>query len=167
MQETGRDESALTAAERAELLEQLRSVPERLEAVVAGLDDEALFTAWLPDEWTVAQNVHHVADGHLNAFSRMKMVLCADRPRLEPYDQDVWARTPDASTAPVAWSLELIRGVHARWHALLVDLPEEAWSRDALHGEMGPITLDSLLAYYARHGDVHVAQIEETLAARG
>ena len=28
------------------------------------------------------------------------------------------------------------------------------------------VTLDSLLAYYARHGDVHVAQIKQTLAAR-
>ena len=94
------------------------------------------------------------------------MALCADRPHLEPYDQDLWAMTPDAATAPIAWSLDLVRAVHARWHALLAPLPEAAWGREALHGEMGPVTLASLLAYYARHADVHVKQIEETLAAR-
>ena len=166
MQNTGREDGVLTEAERTSLLEQLRSTPERLAAAVAGLDQEALFTTWLPEEWTVAQNVHHVADAHLNAFSRMKMVVCADRPRLEPYDQDAWAMTPDANTAPISWSLDLIHAVHARWHALLAGLPAEAWSREALHGEMGPVTLDSLLAYYARHGDVHVEQIERTLFGR-
>jgi len=166
MQESGRVPGRLTQQERAALLEQLRSAPRRLEEAVEGLDHAALFTRWLPEEWTVAQNVHHVADAHLNAFSRMKMALCAERPHLEPYDQDLWAKTPDAATAPIEWSLDLIRAVHARWHALLADLPDDAWARTARHGEMGDVTLESLLAYYALHGDVHVAQIQQTLAAR-
>ncbi len=166
MQESDSNEDRLPAAERATLLEQLRGAPTRLEASVRGLDAKGLHTAWQAGEWTVAQNIHHVADAHLNAFSRMKMTVCADRPHLEPYDQDAWAATPDASEAPIDWSLSLIRAVHARWHALLESLPEDAWSRAARHGELGEVSLDSLLSYYAQHGDVHVTQIEQTLAAR-
>ena len=49
----------------------------------------------------------------LNAFSRMKMTLCADRPHLEPYDQDAWAATPDSP-----WWLSIMHIRPTHWRAL-------------------------------------------------
>ena len=83
-----------THAERQQKIERLAHLPELLERVVAGLMPEQLTTRYIENEWTVAQNVHHVFDSHARGYVNGKLILdwLADytRCRLEPY----WA-TPD------------------------------------------------------------------------
>lgn len=157
----------LTATERQNRIERLRALPERLEALVAGLRDTDLYTPYLAGEWTVAQNVHHLADSHMNAFIRLKLLLTEDRPTLKPYHQDMWAATPDAMNLPVESSLALLRGLHARWAVLFESLSDDQWQRSGFHPENGDITAEDLLRTYAGHGEAHLDQITRTLAARG
>ena len=60
---------------RAENIEVMRLLPERLKAAVAGLTDPQLDTPYREGGWTVRQTVHHVADSHLNAYVRFKPAL--------------------------------------------------------------------------------------------
>lgn len=145
--------------ERRTLIESIRTLPDALESAVRGLTDPELDTPYRKGGWTVRQVVHHLADSHLNAFVRMKLILTEDHPTLKPYDQNRWAVLPDSLRMPVGPSLALVRGLHERWCALLESVRESEWSKTAHHPERGEVSLDGILSTYAHHGRNHVEQI--------
>jgi hypothetical protein len=143
---------------RAEKIEAIRVLPAELNAAVKGLSDKQLDTPYRNGGWTPRQIVHHIADSHMNAFIRMKLILAEDRPTLKPYSQDDWAKTSDY-TVGIEPSLAIVSGVQERMANLLENLREEEWSRMAYHPENGDITLDDLLNLYSGHGRHHIKQI--------
>lgn len=155
----------LTDTERRALIAQIRALPEQLAALVQDLSPAQRTSAYLPGEWSVAQNVHHLADSHMNSYVRCKLIATEDRPPLKPYDQDRWALFADAGAADLDDSLALLRGLHARWARFWETLPDEAWARTGTHPERGVVSLDELLQSYAEHGLGHLDQIRRTLAA--
>jgi hypothetical protein len=146
-------------AQRAALIDSIAATPSRLRAAVEGLNDGQLDTPYRDGGWTVRQVVHHVPDSHLNAYTRFRLALTEDRPTIRPYDEASWARLPDASTAPVAISLDLLEALHTRWDILLRSLNESDFGRPLLHPDMGPMTIGALLRMYEWHGRHHVAHI--------
>lgn len=156
----------LSPDERARRITLLRHFPHKLREAVAGLTDEALTTRWLEGEWSVAQNVHHVADSHLNSYLRIKLILTEDQPTLRLYDQDAWAERPDATTADMHASLSMLDGLHARWGQVFSSLSEAEWARTGLHPEIGQMSLDDFLVMYSDHCEAHLEQIARTEAAR-
>jgi uncharacterized damage-inducible protein DinB len=148
----------LASAERRAAIDALAAAPEALRAAVRGLTDAQLDSAYRPGGWTVRQLVHHVADSHLNAYVRFKLGLTENDPTIKPYDQDAWVTLAD-SKLPIAVSLDLLDGVHARLVALLRATPDHAFSRTIQHPENGPMTLDQMLGVYAWHGRHHTAHI--------
>lgn len=153
--------------DRSTQIEAIGSLPEQLEAAVRGLTDEQLDTPYRQGGWTVRQVVHHLADSHMNAFVRMKLILTEQRPRLKAYEQERWADTADVAGVPIEASTEILRGLHRRWVMLLQAVRQESWTRAADHPETGEVTLESLLAVYAHHGENHVGQILQLRASRG
>jgi len=150
--------ASLTPAQRAECIAQLAAAPEQLRRAVAGLDERQLDTPYRPEGWTVRQVVHHLPDSHLNAYVRFKLALTEERPTIKPYDQALWAMTPDAR-APVAVSLALLAALHERWVLLLSGMAPAEFDRSLNHPESGILTLDGILAMYAWHGRHHIAHI--------
>jgi hypothetical protein len=150
---------SVDAGARAEYLRQMADAPDRFRTAVHGLDDARLDTQYRPGGWTVRQVVHHVADSHMNAYVRFRLALTENEPTVKPYDQAAWAELADARTGPVATSLSLIDGIHARWVALAGSLPDAAFSRAYLHPKDGRVPLGVVLAVYAWHGRHHAAHI--------
>jgi hypothetical protein len=157
----------LSAAERLEKIARIESLPSILEAAVRGLTDSQLDTPYREGGWTVRQVVHHLADSHMNAFIRAKLIITENNPTLKPYSQDDWAATIDGRALPVQSSLLILKGLHERWVTLLRSLPDDAWSRTAQHPETGSVTLERQLIIYSGHGDRHVGQITGLRAAKG
>src|SRR5208282_3890033 len=83
-------------AERSEWLQDIDATPANLRAAVAGLTDEQLDTPYRPGGWTVRQLVHHVADSHMNAYTRFRLALTEDWPTIVPYQEPRWAELKDA-----------------------------------------------------------------------
>lgn len=137
----------------------IRALPDELERTLATLDEATLDRPYRDGGWTRRQVVHHIADSHMNAYVRMKLILTEDHPTLRPYDQDTWAALPD-SAGPVAPTLQLIRGLHTRWADLLDTLDAAAWRRTAHHPEDGEVVLGDLVEKYAGHGAHHVRQLK-------
>lgn len=152
--------SVVTARMRSSSIDEIAAVPARLRAAVYGLDDEQLDTPYRPDGWTVRQVVHHVPDSHLNAYVRLKLAITESAPTIKPYDEAAWARLPDARM-PIAPSLAILDGVHARWVVLLRALQHADFARTWVHPEFpdGPRTIEWLVQQYAWHGRHHVAHI--------
>ena len=149
----------LGSEERARFIEAIAVTPARLTAAVAGLDESQLDTPYRPDGWTVRQVVHHLADSHINAFTRFKLALTESAPTIKPYDEAAWARLPDADGPPHTLSLALLEGLHARWVTLLRSMDDSDFRRTLVHPERGSLDLDFMLALYAWHGEHHVAHV--------
>ncbi len=143
----------------------LADAPLKLRAVMHGLNEGQLDTPYREGGWTPRQVVHHLADAHMNAFIRTKLLLTEDNPTIRPYDQDKFAERVDSFDAPIQYSILLLRGLHHRWVALFESLSEAEWARPGVHPESGPITVESILITYSDHGIGHLDQISRTLAA--
>ena len=149
------------------MIDAIAALPDSLEAAVKGLNDAQLDTRYREGGWTVRQVVHHVADSHMNAFIRMKLILTEDNPTLKPYNQDVWAIQPDVNGIPLEPSLHIIRGLHLRWVALLRSVTGNSWQSPGFHPERGKVLLEDMLRIYSGHGEKHVGQITGLRKAKG
>lgn len=156
----------LDDAARRVCIGKIALLPDQVEAFTAGLIQEQLQGRFLPGEWSVAQNVHHLADSHMNSFVRTKLLLTEDQPTIRPYDQERWAVTVDADHADVEDSIRLLRGLHRRWVRLFESLDEEQWARTGIHPESGVISVVGILESYAAHGEAHLDQMRLTVAAQ-
>lgn len=157
----------LDAPARAACIAALAEAPAALAAAVAGLNDDQLNTPYRDGGWCPRQIVHHLADSHLNAFTRFKLGLTEDHPTIKPYDEAAWAETADV-WGPVDTSLAIVSGVHGRLVPLLESLEAAAFARTLRHPEhAGPMSLTELLGLYAWHGRHHVAQITAQRARMG
>jgi uncharacterized damage-inducible protein DinB len=143
----------------ATLIQQIASAPSALAAAVKGLTDAQLDTPYRPGGWTPRQIVHHIADSHLNGYTRFKLGVTEDNPTIKPYDEAKWAETVDGKSAPLDVSLPVIDGLHRRWVQFLRSLDGRSLARTVNHPERGPMTLTDLLQLYAWHGRHHTAHI--------
>ena len=155
----------LTAEERQRRIDIIRQFPARLTELVNGLSDEQLNTAYIPGEWSVRQNVHHLPDSHMNSFIRLKLMLTEDNPTIKPYDQDAWVTLADSTLSPLV-SLTMLDATHTRLVAVLRSMTADQFARTINHPENGIMTLDDVAAMYAWHGDHHIRQVENYRARR-
>jgi hypothetical protein len=115
----------------------------------------------------VRQVVHHVADSHMNGFIRVKLALTEDTPTIKPYDENAWATLGDMRL-PIAVSLGLLDGIHARWVAVYKAMDADLFARSFVHPELGAeMTLDHHLQNYAWHSHHHLAHITELRRREG
>lgn len=139
-------------------IREIDQLPAQLEEAVRGLSDEQLDTVYRPEGWTVRQVVHHIADSHLNSYTRFKLALTENHPTIKPYEEGKWAQLPD-SKLPVDISLRLIESLHSRWVYILRNMKQEEFMRRFQHPESGGISLKVNVGIYAWHGRHHLAHI--------
>lgn len=151
-------EQSVTPRDVAKWVDEIKALPEQLQTAVSSLWDEQLDTPYREDGWTIRQVIHHIADSHLNGYTRIKLALTEDRPTIKPYDQEAWAELSD-SELPVEVSLNLIEGLHQRWSYLLKSLDDEQLNRELIHPESGTLVLKSMIGLYAWHGKHHLGHI--------
>jgi uncharacterized damage-inducible protein DinB len=141
-------------------LQDIQFLPSALEKAILNLDAQQLQTPYRDGGWTVNQLVHHVADSHLNAYTRFKLGLTETNPVIRPYEEKEWAMLADVTAVPVNVSVTLLHALHQRWHVAVKDLTDEQWQRTVVHPEHGrQMTLWFLLGMYAWHGRHHTAHI--------
>src|SRR5512141_3099590 len=76
---------------RSAAIADIAELPQKIRAAAAGLDDRQLDTPYRPDGWTVRQVVHHLADSHINAYTRFRLALTEENPTIKPYAEAAWA----------------------------------------------------------------------------
>jgi uncharacterized damage-inducible protein DinB len=153
--------------DRQKLIAQIEEAPSKLRAAVQGLSQAQLDTPYREGGWTVRQVTHHVPESHMNAYIRFKLALTETEPTIKPYEQQLWAELPDAKTAPVGLSLDLMDSLHHRWVLVLKAMKPEDFTRTFRHPELGVVTLERNLALYAWHGRHHVGHITELRKSKG
>lgn len=149
----------ISTAQREQWIREIETQPARMRQAVEGLSEDQLNLPYREGGWTLRQVVHHVADSHINAYTRFKLALTEDNPTIRPYFEDRWAELPD-SMADIGVSLALLEALHQRWVILLKALSEADYERTFQHPESGTTTsLAYNLGTYAWHGNHHLAHI--------
>lgn len=153
----------ITPEKRRQLIQTIAELPDKVKLATSNLTEDQLDTPYRPEGWTVRQTVHHIADSHLNAFSRFKLALTEDTPTIRPYFEDRWAELAD-SRMPIDVSIKIIEGIHARWSNLLQSMTDEDFAKKLNHPDSGLWTLEKMLALYGwhcRHHTAHITNLRE------
>src|SRR5438477_12909200 len=121
---------------RSQKIDAIRRLPNELATAIEGLNEDQLDIPYRDGGWNSRQIVHHIADSHMNAFIRMKLLLSEDHPTFKPYDQDSWAAAPDYKEN-ICSSVSIISGLHQRMADVFEHATDADWSRTAYHPERG------------------------------
>jgi DinB superfamily len=153
----------ITADHRVKWIADIAALPQQLREATSGLSDNQLDTPYRDGGWTLRQVVHHVADSHINAYTRYKLAATEDNPTIRPYEEAIWAELPEAKQEAVEVSLALLDALHHRWVLHLRNMKEEDFSRTFFHPESKKtFRLDFNLGLYSWHGRHHLAHITTT-----
>jgi hypothetical protein len=145
--------------EQNDLIEKIEQLPHKLEIAISKLTASQLDTPIAEGKWTLRQIAHQIADGNMNACTRMKLIATEEKPILKPFNQDQWAELADCKRSPMEPTLMLLKGLHERWVIFLRSLPETSWTREGIHLENGKVSLFDVLKTYSNHGASHLQQI--------
>jgi hypothetical protein len=151
-----------------EPLEVLAELPKALRSLTRGVPRRAMRTPEAPGKWSIVEVVRHLADSELVFGYRLRMTLAHDQPRLEGYDQDLWAERLHYRAATLASSLAVLLPLRAAHLQLLRSLGEDELRRVAVHAERGPESVADMVRLTAAHDLVHrrqVARIVKSLAS--
>jgi hypothetical protein len=130
-----------------------------------GIAEATLRRPEAPGKWSVIEVIQHLADSDLVAGYRIRMVLTEDRPALQGYDQDRWAREFRYRDVSPAQALDQLRGLRTANLHLWSGLSPSQLERVGLHSERGAESTGFLLRLMGGHDLVHRRQIDRILAA--
>jgi len=147
---------------------------ETVEATIAGLSEADLDLRRSPNEWSIRQIVHHLAESASLSLMSIKCALAQSgstfvRP---PYDQERWAKEFGYEKRPIEPSLALIKAVHWNISQLLQHIPD-GWDHYVMvkfvgeEGEGRKRTVGQWLNIQVTHTAEHCEEIRETRQIHG
>ncbi|HYL06193.1 MAG TPA: DinB family protein [Thermoanaerobaculia bacterium] len=150
-----------------EPMEVLAEQPAVLRSLTRGVPRRALRRPEAPGKWSIVEVVQHLADSEVVFGYRLRMALAHEQPRLEGFDQDLWAARlhyRDATLGSAMGVLLPLRAAHLR---LLRSLGEDELRRVAVHAERGPGSVKDMVRMAAAHDLVHRRQIARIARSLG
>jgi len=138
-----------------------------LRSAVRGLSREQLEARPVPGKWSTLEVVCHLSDFDPILADRMKRVIAEDRPPLLGADEKRFATALAYHRRDLEEELALIERTRSQMARILRTLPAEAWQREGVHNERGPLTLERLLTVAANHIPHHVKFIHDKRQALG
>ncbi len=145
--------------ERQELIKQYREGFDEVSRSIEGLSEEDLRARPLPGKWTACEIVHHLADSEMTSAVRLRKLLTEEKPQIQGYDQEAFAKRLRYNERDLAPALEAFRAARSTPSHLLEIMTEEDWAREGTHTESGRYTAEDWLTIYAAHAHNHAAQI--------
>lgn len=156
--------SLITRQNLDEWIEQLAILPNEIAEITKNLNEKALEVAYRANGWTVRQVVHHLADSHINAYTRVHLTLTEERPIIRAYDEVRWAELTVAKTGDIQHSISILASIHRKLTTVLNTLSLNDFDRCYFHPSIAKeFTLGYLVGNYAWHGKHHLAHIKLTL----
>ncbi len=150
-----------TASEINENIAIIEQLPFELKKLLAHIPKENIANPYREGGWTGIQVIHHLADSHINAYVRFKLMLTENNPTIKPYNQNEWASLFDANDQDYSTSIKLLEALHKKLGILLSNLSDEDLEKTLFHPENKKTNrVCDMIASYAWHGMHHLAQIK-------
>ena len=141
--------------------EVMRSTPDRLKSRLSTLSAEQIANAPAPGKWSVREILCHMADCEVAWAWRLRKTYGEDRPALQPFEQDAWARAYGGSGYTAEAALRTWEALRAWNLALLDTLSEPEKTRSAEHATLGELTLWKIVEIAAGHDLHHLDALEK------
>lgn len=142
-----------------DLLTKLRSVPDRLAALTAGMGPAACVRP-SRDEWSVCEIVGHMCAIESPYRARLARMTLEDNPRMAAIGCITGDYDPET---PVGILLETFAMLRRETVALLDNLPPMARARPGIHAELGPVTVRDQVEALSAHDEEHIAHLEKLI----
>ena len=149
---------------RRALIEKYRQGYQAVSDALQGISERELDARPAPGKWSAREIVHHLADSEMTSAIRLRRLIAEDRPLIQGYDQDEFARRLYYDR-PIRASLDAFRAARETTAEILEQLTEADWAREGTHSESGRYTVERWLGIYAEHAHNHAAQIRWARAA--
>jgi hypothetical protein len=150
-------------AERDRLLEVVKSTPDRLKAVLAGVPRKLLMWRPAPGKWSIHEIVCHMRDAErLGYLHRYTEIVTKDNPTFPDVDGDALALEGQYRRANLRDVVRDWRTARKACLAVLRKVKTSQWTRSGTHATAGPMSLETVLQRQALgNDDAHLAQIED------
>jgi hypothetical protein len=148
---------------RNELVEKYKDGYRVVAEALLGIKADELDARPAPGKWTPREIVHHLADSEMTSAIRLRLLLAVDRPQIQGYDQDEFARRLHYDR-PHEPSLQAFKAARDATAPLLDQLTPEEWIREGTHSEAGRYSVERWLEIYAEHAHKHADQIRRARA---
>jgi hypothetical protein len=148
----------MTADERKKAIELYRDGYRAVTEALLKITDEELDARPAPGKWSAREIVHHLADSELTAAVRLRLLVGSDRPTIQAYDQDTFARRLHYDR-PHETSLTAFRYARESTAELLEAFTESDWLKEGTHSEAGRFSVERWLEIYSQHAHKHARQI--------
>ncbi|HEY7547062.1 MAG TPA: DinB family protein [Blastocatellia bacterium] len=154
--------------EKERIIWNLKSLPNELDDLLAGLDDETLRWRPRPNKWAIKEIMCHLRDMESEAYlARYLRMLSEDNPLLPNIDQDKLAAERDYINQDAQTALEDFKRTRAMTVSTLEAAPVEAFSRAGVHETAGPLTVEQLTERQIKGNDInHLSQMKDIVALR-
>lgn len=113
------------------------------------------------DGWSASEIAAHLADIEVALGWRLRQVLSADEPELQPFDQNDWAAALRYGERDVDVALKAYAAQRAANVEILARLSEDGWERRFKHPEFGLASLRTLVRHISDHDLAHLTQIQD------
>ena len=155
----------MTSEERAVLINKYKEGYQQVVDALYGISEAELDFHRAPGKWSAREIVHHLADSETTSAIRMRKLLVEERPLIQGYDQDEFARKLQYSKRPLEPALKAFEAARVTT-AQILDLMNDAdWNRQGQHSESGPYSAETWLSIYAVHAHNHADQIRQNRSA--
>jgi hypothetical protein len=141
----------------------LGSTANKLAALVNGITTDTLTRRPVPDKWSIAEILAHLAESEMVFAYRLRLVLGNSGTEIQAFDQNVWHDNAGYLNADVPNALKLFETLRASNTALLKSLKKEQWNHYGMHQERGKETVTRIVEMFAGHDVNHTMQIEGIL----
>jgi len=141
----------------------LKSLPNELDDLLKGLDEETLRWRPIPNKWSIKEIMCHLRDMEREAYlARYTRMLAEENPVLPNVDQDRIAQESDYINQAAAAALDDFKLLRVETIDTLQSAPPEAWDRAGIHETDGPMTIADLVHRQIKGNDLnHLVQMKD------
>jgi hypothetical protein len=117
-------------------------------------------------EWSVRETLVHVRNTVVMVYGlRIRRLLYEPDPVFADYDEGAFRREDLRRGEPLDDLARMVVREHEQIAGLLDGLPDDRWSRQGRHPELGAMSVELLARRVAEHAVEHTRQIAETVRA--
>ena len=146
-------------ADRLEIIEALRLLPERVREEVAGLSEEELRFRPGEGEWSLKEVVGHLRDFAEIDHDRLCRMIKQESPFLPGYDQEALVRERNYREADLQAILNELASFRRETVRILTELVDANWARTGRHQERGTFSIRQFVELLIRHEAMHLEHI--------
>jgi len=146
-------------ADRLEIIEVLRLLPERVSEEVKGLSEEEL--RFRPGEglWSLKEVIGHLRDFAEIDHDRLCRMITQERPILPGFDQEILVRERNYQEADLRAVLDELACFRRETVQVLTELVDANWARTGRHQERGIFSIRQHVEHLVRHEAMHLEHI--------